>query len=94
MGWGGNGDFFPRGINFNSKHLGGAIKIQLTTPVKKSITYHNALCHPKIFRSFSRGHFNFQEKPKTILMQNFGVTKKRALWYVRVFSGVVNWYSV
>ena len=41
---GGNGDFFLRGINFHSKHLGGAIKIQLTTPVKKSITYHNALC--------------------------------------------------
>ena len=34
------------------------------------------VCYPKIFRSFSRGHFNFQEKPKTILMQNFGVTKK------------------
>ena len=29
-------------------------------------------------------------KTKAMLMQNFGVTKKRALWYVMVFSGVVN----
>ena len=25
-----------------------------------------------------------------MFMQNFGVTNKRALWYVMVFSGVVN----
>ena len=32
--------------------------------------------HPNIFRSFSWDHFHFREKPKTILMQNFGVIKK------------------
>ena len=31
-----------------------------------------------------------QEKLKTILMQNFGANKQRTLWYVMVFSGVVN----
>ena len=46
------------------------------------------VCHPKfcisIVFSFSWGHFNSQEKLKTMLMQNFGVTNKEhydMLWY-------------
>ena len=31
-----------------------------------------------------------QEKLKTMFMQNFADDKQRALWYVMVFSGVVN----
>ena len=45
-------------------------------------------CHPtfciSIVFSFTWGHFNSQEKLKTMLMQNFGVTNKehyRMLWY-------------
>ena len=38
------------------------------------------VCHAKfcinIVFSFSWGHFNSQEKLKTMLMQNFGVTNK------------------
>ena len=41
---------------------------------------------PKILHKhcFSWGHFNSQEKLKTVLMQNFGVTNKEhygMLWY-------------
>ena len=46
------------------------------------------ICHPKfcinIVFSFSCGHFSSQEKMKTMLMQNFGVTNKDhygMLWY-------------
>ena len=46
------------------------------------------VCHPNfcisIVFSFSWGHFNSQEKLKTMLMQNFGVTNKEhygMLWY-------------
>ena len=62
---------------------------------RNTITYHNALClSPKKFYisivfSFSWGHFNSQEKLKTMLMQNFGVTKKEhygMLWYFLEWS--------
>ena len=52
-----------------------------------TITYHNVLClsPPKsIVFSFSWGHFNSQEKLKTVIMQHFGVTNKEhygMLWY-------------
>ena len=50
------------------------------------------VCHPKfcinIVFSFSWGHFNSQEKLKTMLMQNFGVTNKELVCYG--ISGVVN----
>ena len=61
----------------------------LTTP-ENTITYHNALClSPQNFAealfSVSPGAIsNSQEKLKTILMQNFGVTNKEhygMLWY-------------
>ena len=46
------------------------------------------VCHPNfcisIVFSFSQGHFNSQEKLKTMLMHNFGVTNKEhygMLWY-------------
>ena len=46
------------------------------------------VCHPKVcismVFSFSWGRFNSQEKLKTMLMQNFGVTNKELygmLWY-------------
>ena len=46
------------------------------------------VCHPKfcisIVFSLSWGHFNSQEKLKTMLMQKFGVTNKEhygVLWY-------------
>ena len=45
-------------------------------------------CHPKFCKSivfiFSWGHFNSQEKLKTMLMPNVGVTNKEhygMLWY-------------
>ena len=70
---------------------------QLTTP-ENTITYHNALClSPQNFAqalfsaSFSWGHFNSQEKLKTMLMQNFGVTNKEHYAMVCYgISGVVN----
>ena len=59
-------------------------------PLQK-IPWHTIMlfvCHPKfcisIVFSFSWGHFNSQEKLKTMLMQNFGVTNKEhygMLWY-------------
>ena len=57
------------------------------------------VCHPKILLkigvvfSFSWGHFNSQEKLKTMLMQNFGVTNKEhydMLWYF--WSGHVQFF--
>ena len=51
------------------------------------------LCHPKfcisIVFSFSWGHFNSQEKVKTMPMQNFRVTNKEhygMLWYLLEWS--------
>ena len=66
----------------------------LSTPSRNTITYHNALClSPEvclsIVFSFSWGHFNSQEKLKTLLMQNFGVTNKEhygILWYFLEWS--------
>jgi len=61
----------------------------LTTP-ENTITYHNALrLSPQnfaqaLFSVSSWGHFNSQEKLKTMLMQNFGVTNEEhcgMLWY-------------
>ena len=46
------------------------------------------VCDLKIF-SFSWGHFNSQEKLKTMLMQNFGVTNIEhhgMLWYFLQWS--------
>ena len=69
------------------------------------------VCHPRILHrhcfSFSRGHFNSQEKLKTMLMQNFGVTNKEhygMLWYfwsgqyqsscaTRLASEIEHWFS-
>ena len=51
------------------------------------------VCHPKILHKhclqFLLGVKMAQKKLKTMLMQNLRVTN-RALWYVMVFSGVVN----
>ena len=51
------------------------------------------VCHPKILHkhcfSFSWGHFNSQEKVKTMHMQNFGVANKEhygMLWYYAVLQ--------
>ena len=51
------------------------------------------VCHPKfcisIVFSFSWGHFNSQEKLKTMPKQNFGVTNKEhygMLWYFLEWS--------
>ena len=50
-----------------------------------------ALIFEVSFFSFSQGHFNSQEKLKTMLMQNFGVTsKEHYIWYVMPLSAVVN----
>ena len=67
--------------------------IQLTTP-ENTITYHNALCFtPKFCISIV---FNFsweltrpQERLKTMLLQNFGVTNKEhygVLWFFLEWS--------
>ena len=63
---------------------------------KKTITYHNALClsPPKFYISIV---FSFswelkwhEEKLKTMLMQNFGVTNKEHYGMLWFFSGVIN----
>ena len=77
-------------------HFGFDVHCTTTTWIlllDHSWKYHNTpimpyVCHPKfcinIVFSFSWGHFNSQEKLKTMLMQNFGVTIKEhygMLWY-------------
>ena len=61
---------------------------------RNTITYHNVLClspqnlHKHCFQ-FPWGHFNSQEKLKTMLMQNFWVTNKEyysILWYFLEWS--------
>ena len=64
-------------------------------PLQK-IPWHTIIlfiCYPQnwisIVFSFSWGHFNSQEKLKTMLMQNFGVTNKEhygMLWYFLEWS--------
>ena len=62
--------------------------------------YHNIytimlfVCHPKNLNklSFSWGHFNSEEKFEDNAYAKFWRDKQRALWYVMIFSGVVNWY--
>ena len=58
------------------------------------------VCHPKfcisIVFSFSWGHFNSQEKLKTMLMQNFGVTNRDhygMLWYFLEWSIVQSYFD-
>ena len=68
-----------RRLNFERKEQMSKPK-QLTTP-ENTMTYHNALCLSP--------HFNSQEKLKTILMQNFGVTNKEHYgmsWYFLEWS--------
>ena len=75
----------------------------MTTP-ENTITYHNALSlSPKTFAealivfSFSWGHFNSQEKLKTLSMQNFGVTNKEhydMLWYFLEWSIYSTWVKM
>ena len=53
--------------------------------------------HQDIVFSFSWGYFNFQEKLKTMLMQNFGVTKEHysVLWYFLEWSIVLtSWRGI
>ena len=61
---------------------------------RNTITYHNVLClspqnlHKHCFQ-FPWGHFNSQEKLKTMLMQNLWVTNKEyygILWYFLEWS--------
>ena len=50
------------------------------------------ILHERCLKFNSWGHFNSQEKLKIInSYAKFGGGKQRVLWYVRVFSGVVNW---
>ena len=61
-----------------------------TTP-ENTITYHNVLClspqnlSVSIVFSFSLGHFNSQEKLKTMLRQNFVVTNKEHMVCYGIF---------
>ena len=53
-----------------------------------NIPYHNTLCISIVF-TFFWGHFNSQDKLKTMLMQSFGVTNKEyygMLWYFLQWS--------
>ena len=55
---------------------------------------HSKFCISIVF-SFSWGHFNSQEKLKTMVMQNFGVTNKEQygmLWYF--WSGQLRLFMV
>ena len=74
-------------------HNALCLRSKLTTP-ENTITYHNALvCHPKILH---KHYFSFswelkwpQEKLKTMVMQNFGLTNKEhygMLWYFLEWS--------
>ena len=61
---------------------------------RNTITYHNALCFllqilHKHCLQFILGVKMAPRETTTILMQNLG-DKQRALWYVMVFSGMVN----
>ena len=69
-------------------------KKQLTTP-ENTITYHNAICcHPKILHKhcfqFLLGPFYLSRENEDNGYAKFWGDKQRALWYVLVFSGVVN----
>ena len=55
----------------------------------QTFCYHGNVTSHFIVFSFSWGHFNSRGKLKTMFMPNFGVTI-RVLWYVMVFSVVVN----
>ena len=71
------------------------LDLKLTT-IENMKAYNNALClSPQICISivfrFSWDHFNSQEKLKTMLINaKFWGDKQIALWYVMVFSVVVN----
>ena len=67
---------------------------ELTTP-ENTITYHNALClSPKILHKhclqFLLGIKMAPRETENNAYANFWGDKQRALWYVMVFSGVVN----
>jgi len=66
---------------------------QLTTP-ENTITYHNALCHPKILHKhclqFLLGVKMAPRETENNAYAKFWGDKQRALWDVMVFSGVVN----
>ena len=71
--------------------LGSAL--QLNAP--ENITYHNALClSPKVLHKhclqFLLGVKMFPGETGNNAYSNFWGDKQRALWYVMVFSGVVN----
>ena len=66
----------------------------LTTP-ENTITYHNALClSPKILYThcfqFLLGVKMSPRENENNAYANFWGDNERALWYVMVFSGVVN----
>ena len=64
----------------------------LTTP-ENTITYHNALCHPKILHwhclQFLLGVNMAPRVTENNAYAKFWGDKQRVLWYVMVFSGVV-----
>ena len=80
--------------------LRGHIQVQkgkLTTP-ENTITYHNVLvCHPKLLHKhcfhFLLGVKMAPRESENNAYANFWSDKQRALWYVMVFSGVVNTIS-
>ena len=80
--------YISEAVGVSIKTRSPPASLLLNTP-ENTITYHNALClSPQfcisIVFSFYWGHFNFQEKLKTMLMQNFAVTNKEhygMLWY-------------
>ena len=74
-----------RNSDLKIRIAGSSCRPQLTTP-KNTITYHNALClSPQILHKHC---FQFLLGPNAYA--KFWSDKQRALWYVMVFSGVVN----
>ena len=53
------------------------------------------VCHPKILHKhcfqFLLGPFELPRETENNAYAKFWSNKQRALWYVKVFSGVVNW---
>ena len=74
------------------------IILQLAT-TENTTTYHDALClSPKIlhkrFFQFLLGPFLLPRETENCAYANFWGEKQRALWYVMVFSVVVNYNSI
>ena len=88
--------FIEHKLGFPKEICTHSWQIKLTTP-ENIITYHNALClSPQILHKhclqFLLGVKMTLRETENNAYSNFWGDKQRALWYVMVFSGVVNYF--